>query len=229
MSGGAGVKKPDDVLRENWAKASRLTLSATVALFLLSRGAKAGANKLLEAFGLDWSALNPYAIGLFGVPVIAALCIWSLWWARAFAKRQGGKKWYERVVTKADLGQLSDKAKTLAVWSLILYMALPIIGLAALEGKFLHGTFYFSTTGAYSCPKDCVSEGATLAHFWPPHGLQDIWDSPYRYEGDLTYLPPWQPVIWMIMGLGVVIYAWFYAKLLFTPSLLRSSAPLPRR
>ena len=210
----ADAKSPDDVLRENWGKASRFTLSATVALFLLSRGAKAGANKIPEAFGLDWSTLNPYAVGLFGTPVIAVLCIWCLWWARAFAKRQAGKKWYERVVTKTDLSQVSDSARTLAVWSLVLYIMLPVIGLAALEGKFLHGTFYFSTTGAYSCPVDCVAEGAALSHFWPHHGFQNIWDTPYRYEGNLTYLAPWQGYIWVALGIGVLAYLVSYTALL---------------
>jgi len=29
---------------------------------------------------------------------------------------------------------------------------MPIVGLGALEAKFLHGTFYFSKTGGFACP-----------------------------------------------------------------------------
>jgi hypothetical protein len=210
------IKSHEDVLRENWGKASRVTLSATFTLFLLSRGEKSGANKILEAFGFDWTALNPYAVGLFGVPIVAILIFWSLWWARAFAQREAGNRWHERIATKSDLSQVGSKARTLALWSLFLYVILPIIGLAALEGKFLHGTFSFSTTGAYSCPKECVPEVGIFNHFWPSHGLQSVGDTPYRYSENLTYLPPWQAIIWVALGLGVLIYTTLYLRLIWS-------------
>jgi hypothetical protein len=59
-------KGPEQVLRENWGRASRTTLTAAAVLFLLSRGQKAAPSEIMKAVGLDWSALNPYAIGLFG-------------------------------------------------------------------------------------------------------------------------------------------------------------------
>jgi hypothetical protein len=218
----ADAKNPDDVLRENWAKASRLTLSGTLALFLLTRGAKAGANKIFEILGLDWSSLNAYAVALFGVPVVAALCVWGLWWARTFAKRRVGKVWYVRIITKSDLGQAPGKARTLAIWSLILFVALPVIGLGALEAKFLHGTFYYATTGDFSCPTNCVPEIGVAAHFWPAHGLPNIFDTAYRYEGNLTYVPVWQPILWLAFGIGVLVYALSYLRLVFI-----TAAPVP--
>ena len=175
------AKSPAEILRENWGKASRTTLTASAVLFILSRGQKATPSELLKAFGLDWTALNPYAIGLFGVPVIAALCLWTLWWARTYAlSRRSSTAWYERVATKTDLSQVGEEARTLAGWSLVLYVLLPIVALAALEGKFLNGTFSFSITNEYSClpdrsPQNCLPQGSGLAHFWPPSRLQSIW------------------------------------------------------
>ena len=107
----ADSKNSTDTLREHWGKASRLTLSGTIALFLMTRGAKSGAGKIFEILGLDWSALNAYAVALFGVPVVAGLCVWSLWWAKAFARQHTGKAWAGRVITKADL---RDCLETLA-------------------------------------------------------------------------------------------------------------------
>jgi hypothetical protein len=209
-------KGPEQVLRENWGRASRTTLTAAAVLFLLSRGQKAAPSEIMKAVGLDWSALNPYAIGLFGVPVLAALCFWTIWWARAFAKTRTSKAWYERIATKTDLGNVGDKARTLACWSLVMFLALPVAGLAALLGKFLNGSFYFSITNEYSClpdraPQNCKPESS---HFWPSHGLQSIWDTPYRYEGNLTYLPPWQALIWVALCLGVLVYSALYFRLL---------------
>jgi hypothetical protein len=57
-----------------------------------------------------------------------------------------------------------------------------------------------------------------MAHFWPSHGLQSILDTPYRYEGNLTYLPPWQAILWVALGIGVVGYACFYLRLLLRRS-----------
>jgi hypothetical protein len=211
------AKDPDAGLRENWVKASRLALSAAFALFLLSRGAKVGANKILEAFGLDWGALNPYSVGLFGVPVIAVLCCWALWWARTYARRHSEEPWYARVVTKSDLGKVGEKARTLAGWSLTLYVLLPVIGLAALELKFLHGTFRVADSDAASCAGSRL-EGVWLDHFWPPCGLRSVWASPYRYDGNLTYVPPWQAIIWVAAGIGVGLYALRYLYLVFRPA-----------
>jgi hypothetical protein len=214
------TKTPEDVLRENWGKASRATLSASAVLFIMSRGQKAALGDFLKSTGLDWSALNPYAIGLFGVPVVAALCFWSIWWARAFAQTQLSKPWFLRVATKADLSKVGDKARTMACWMLFCYLLLPITALAALEGKFLNGAFYFSTTNEYSClpgraHENCLPELGCSAHFWPSHGLQSVLDTPYRYEGNLTYLPPWQAMVWVALGIGVAVYAGCYCRLLF--------------
>lgn len=225
----------DDILRENWAKASRLTLSGTLALFLMTRGAKTGANRIFEVFGLDWSALNPYAVALFGVPVVAALCAWSFWFARAFAKNHIDEVWFKRVITKIDLNQLDREARKLAIWSLILYIALPVIGLGTLEAKFLHGPFSFSKSGGFSCPKDCVPETGMFAHFWPKNGLPNVFDTPYRFEGNLTYVPLWQPLLWLGFGLAVALYAVLYSRMLWIPPrphtkslpLVRSAGAIP--
>jgi hypothetical protein len=214
-------KSPGDVLRDNWSRASRATLTVSVVLFLLSRGQRAAPNEFMKALGVDWSGLNPYAIGLFGVPVVAVLCLWTIWWAWTFARSQPApKKWYERVATKTDLSKVGgDTARTLARWSLVLYVFIPVIGLMTLEGKFLNGAFSFSTTNQYSClpersPQDCLPEGSGLAHFWPPHGLRNVLHTPYRYQGNLTYLPPWQAIFWVALGLGVIVCAARYCKLL---------------
>jgi hypothetical protein len=228
MSGSVSAKNPDDMLRDSWSKASRMTLSATLALFLLSRGAKTGANKLLEVLGLDWSALNPYAVGLFGVPVVAALCFWSLWWASAFARRHVDKPWYKRVATKTDLDHLGDRASTVAGMSLFIFAVLPIVGLMALEGKFLNGAFYYSSTGSFSCPDGCTQEDGFFSHLSSAEGwFQSVLNTPFRYYGNLTYLPPWQGIIWIALGLGVLIYAAFYARLLFHREQPRATSAKP--
>lgn len=214
----ADQKNPNDMLREQWGKASRLTLSGTVALFLLTRGAKSGAGKILEIIGLDWSSLNAYAVALLGVPVVAALCVWSLWWAKAFARHQTGGDWFGRVVTKADLALIPERARIVAIWSLILFVALPLIGLGVLEAKFLHGTFYFATDGGFSCPQNCKEEVGVLAHFWPANGFPNIFDTPYRYNGNLTYVPVMQPIVWLLFGVGVLVYAISYLRLVFQMS-----------
>jgi hypothetical protein len=214
----ADQRSPNDMLREQWGKASRLTLSGTVALFLLTRGAKSGAGKILEIIGLDWSSLNAHAVALLGVPVVATLCVWSLWWAKAFARRQTGGDWFEKVVTKADLGLISDKARTVAIWSLILFVALPLIGLGVLEATFLHGKFYFATDGSFSCPQNCKAELGVLAHFWPENGFPDVFDTPYRYDGNLAYVPVVQPVLWLLFGVGALTYAVSYLRLVFRSS-----------
>ncbi len=152
----------------------------------MTRGAKSGAGKILEIFSLDWSSLTAYAVALFGVPIVAGLCIWSFWWAKAFALRQTDKVWFARVATKSALLSVPKKAQTLAIWSLIFFVALPLIGLGALELKFLHGSFSFAQDGGFNCPTNCVLEDGKWAHFQPDHGFPNILDTPYRYDGNLT-------------------------------------------
>jgi hypothetical protein len=222
-------KDPDELLRERWSKASRLTLSGAGALFLLTRGAKSGAGKILEIFGLDWSSLNPHAVALFGVPVVAGLYVWSLWWARAYAHRQSGAGWVAKVVTASNIALIPERAPTAAIWSLLLFVALPLIGLAALEGTFLHGIFYYATDGGFSCPQNCKEEVGVLAHFWPANGFPDLLDTPYRYIGNLTYVPVVQPILWLLFGFGALFYAAFYLRLIFQrsiPGLVPAAEPV---
>src|SRR5579871_4306373 len=214
----ADQKSPDDMLREQWGKASRLTLSGTVTLFLLTRGAKSGAGKILEIIGLDWSSLNAHAVALLGGPFVATLCVWSLWWAKAFARRHADGTWLDKVVTKSDLGLISDKARTVAIWSLIFFVALPLVGLGVLEGTFLHGNFYFAIDGNFSCPQNCKEEVGVLAHFWPANGFPNVFDTAYRYDGNLTYVPIFQPILWLIFGVGALAYAVSYLRLVFETS-----------
>ncbi|WP_156947578.1 hypothetical protein [Bradyrhizobium sp. WSM3983] len=214
----ADQKNPDDLLREQWGKASRLTLSGTVALFLLTRGAKSGAGKILEILGVDWASLKPHAVALLGVPVVAALIVWSLWWAKAFARRHADGTWIDRVVTKSGLGLISDKPRTLAIWSLILFVVLPLVGLGLLEGTFLQGDFYFSIDGNFSCPENCKLETGLMSHFWPANGLPDVFKTAYRYDGNLTYVPLWQPILWLLLGAGAFAYAVSYICVIFVRS-----------
>lgn len=208
-------KDPNDLLRERWSKASRLMLSATIALFLLTRGAKSGAGKILEILGIDWSSLNPHAVALLGVPVVAGLYVWSLWWAKAFARRQAGAGWVGKVVTSSNLGVIPEQARTMAIWSLFVFVVLPLLGLGALEGKFLYGPFFYSTDGGFSCPQNCVEETGAFAHFLPANGFPNLSDTPYRYIGNLTYLPVVQPVLWLLFGVCALAYAVSYLRLVF--------------
>ena len=213
-------KSREDVLREGWLKASRATVGTGAVLFLLSRGQKTEAGELLKALGPDWSALNPYAIGLFGVPVMVVLCFWTLWWARAFAKAQSSSRaWHARVATKTNLAASGPDGQIIACWSLVVYVAMPIAILATLLGKFLNGRFYFSDAHGHSClvengVQPCTREGSGGLHFAPPHGLRSLWDTPYRYEGNLTYVPPWQGLVMVGLSLAVVMYLASYVRLL---------------
>ena len=110
---------------------------------------------------------------------------------------------------------MPDEGRTAAIWSLILFVALPLIGLGALEAKFLHGTFYFATDGGFDCSKNCEEEVGVLAHFWPAHGFPDVFDTSYRYAGNLTYVPFVQPIVWLLFGIGALAYAVSYLRLVF--------------
>ena len=99
-----------------------------------------------------------------------------------------------------------------------------MIGLGALELKFLHGSFSFAQDGGFGCPTNCVPENGRWAHFWPDHGFPNILDAPYRYDGNLTYLPVVQPVLWLAMGVGALAYATSYLRVVFTPAEVSAAA-----
>lgn len=126
------------------------------------------------------------------------------------------------MATKSDLRLISDKARTVAIWSLILFVALPLLGLAILEGTFLRRSLYFAIDGNFSCPQNCKEEVGVLAHFWPANGLPDVSKTAYRYDGNLTYVPVWQPILWLLFGwsfdLCRVLFAANLWKLRFSPA-----------
>lgn len=125
------------------------------------------------------------------------------------------------MATKSDLRLISDKARTVAIWSLILFVALPLLGLAILEGTFLRRSLYFAIDGNFSCPQNCKEEVGVLAHFWPANGLPDVSKTAYRYDGNLNYVPVWQPILWLLFGIGALIYAVSYLRLIFGNSASR--------
>jgi len=158
--------------------------------YFLSAAAKSGRQDSRNPWA-GWSSLQRHAVALLGVPVVATLCVWSLWWRRLLPRRHTDGAWFDKVVSKSDLGLISDKARTVAIWSLILFVALPLLGLGVLEA--VSTAISTSRSTALQLSENCRRMVGVLAHFWPANGLRTFSRRPIATTEILTYVPVGSP------------------------------------
>ncbi len=174
-----------------WKPVGGFGLFSSLALLAAMASEKVGPSVL------SFIGQNPFAITLFGIPVVSAalvaLCVAGGTYVRASER---GKKWNARVppiVEELGKSSLSGRVSLVILSS---FVFIPALTLLAANAKFFEGSFYYSSPASKGCEEKqtCENLGSGWRHFHASHGLS-LTNTPYRSEGNKTYIPIVYPVL----------------------------------
>jgi hypothetical protein len=219
-----GQRVKDEASVENDLKAAvALWKPVGVFGFLASIGIWAGmANESVAPDTLKWSSLDAYAVTLFAVPLLSSVLIAQCMIGRVYAKSIGAVRTRnERIPNLVPELEGSSFRNRVAILSLLAFVVLPSFVLVSATAKFFEGSYAYATVAAKGCdPKEsirCEDMGNYWHHFSPKHGLHfgDLTNTPYRYQGNKTYIPILFPLLILAFGGGALFALLRYMARLF--------------
>ena len=156
-----------------------------------------------------FAGFSRQALPLIGIPLLAATLLAASYFAIKYANAARDSDWTQRVPPIAKDLSKSTLRRAVAIVILIGFLFFPAVALVDAHITFFKGSYYFARNASAGCDesdmtKDCSWEGTGWSHFWPTkHGLSvhAIFNTPYRYEGNKTYLPLAFPMLFLLMSL----------------------------
>jgi hypothetical protein len=191
--------------------------------FLASIGVWAGmASESIAPDTLKWSSLDSYAVALFAVPLLSGTLIAQCIIGGVYAKASGpSRDFVSRVPDLLQELEGSSLRNPVAIICLLAFVILPSFVLAHATVKFLQGSYYYAADAAKGCdPKGdsrCEDMGNYWNHFKPKHSihLRDLTDTPYRYQGNKTYIPILFPFLLLGLTASTLVFLGRYLLILF--------------
>jgi hypothetical protein len=150
--------------------------------------------------------LDSHSITLFAIPLLALVLIAEAIVGIAYVRAcKPNDSWSNKVPPIVE--GLSESGLRPLVSGIVLFafLVVPWFGLGATVVKFFHGSYYYAKTASNGCDpkdmlKDCERMGAGLKHFCPGgHGIGSLTNTPYRYEGNKTYIPVIFPSVYLLL------------------------------
>jgi hypothetical protein len=194
-----------------WKPVGSFCLLAALALLAAMTSERVGPG-LLSFIGQ-----NPFAITLFGIPVLAGALVALSIIGGAYAKAaRGASEWAMLTPPIVDDVSQSSLGFIASVVILTGFLVIPWATLGMANVKFFQGTFYFSTDAGKGCEdKDtCENLGSGWNHFHAVHGLS-LTNTHYRYEGNKTYIPIVYPIIVIALSIWASVFCVRYFILIF--------------
>jgi hypothetical protein len=179
-----------------WKPVGSFCLLAALALLAAMTSEKVGPG-LLSFIGQ-----NPFAITLFGIPVLSGgLVALSLIGGAYTRAVQGASHWSGRIPPIVDDLSRSSLGLRVSVVIVIGFIFVPLITLGMANVKFFEGTFYYSADAGKGCEdkQTCENLGSGWKHFHAVHGLS-LTNTHYRYEGNKTYIPVVYPILLLALS-----------------------------
>jgi hypothetical protein len=221
-SGGPIASDPESekkVATAIWKPVGGFGLFSSLALLAAMTSEKVGPSVL------SFIGQNPFAITLFGIPVLSAVLVALCIAGGAYARAVGAKSsWDTRVPPIVEELEQSSLSRRVSLVILVGFILVPLLTLLMANVKFFEGTFYYSSPASKGCDEKqtCENLGAGWHHFHVVHGLS-LTNTPYRYEGNKTYIP----IVYPVLVLSFSTCAWAlcvrYLVLVFSGESLRSS------
>jgi hypothetical protein len=164
--------------------------------------------------------LDPYAVTLFGIPLLSAILVAVVFIGRAYARTfRGESRWAFKVppIVEGLSGSSLHRPVTLVMFAA--FVLLPWFALGRATFKFFDGRYYYASVASAGCNEAAMSQscecmGNRLKHFRPKHGTGSWTNTPYRYEGNKTYIPVVFPSFFLGLALWVSLYCAAYVTMI---------------
>lgn len=165
--------------------------------------------------------LDSHSITLFAIPLLACVVIAESIIGIAYVRGCKPKEeWSSRIPPVVD--GLSESSLRRYVSAIVLFgfLIVPWFGVGAAVAKFFHGNYYYAKVASNGCDPQrmsvvCETMGSGLKHFHPKYGIGSLTNTPYRYEGNKTYIPVIFPTAYVLLFAAACFFAFRNCLLLF--------------
>jgi len=208
--GGYDLDTEKKVATALWKPVGGFCLVAALALWAAMSSEKVGPGVL------SFIGQNPFAITLFGIPALSGGLIALSLIGVAHAKAaHGASRWSARIPPIVDDLAKSTLGFRANLVILLGFLVLPWVTLAMANAKFFAGTYYYARDVSKGCEdkKDCDTMGSGWEHFHARRGWS-LTNTPYRYEGNKTYLPIVYPIVLLALSICASVVSIRYLVLL---------------
>jgi hypothetical protein len=160
--------------------------------------------------------LDSYSVTLFAIPLLACAVIAESIIGVTYAHAcQPKEEWSNRIPPVVDGLAQSSLRRYVSVIVLFGFLIVPWFGTGAAVVKFFHGTYYYAKTASSGCDDSdpqrmsvvCEAMGSGLKHFHPKYGIGSLTNTPYRYEGNKTYIPVIFPTAYLLLFAAACFFA----------------------
>jgi hypothetical protein len=148
--------------------------------------------------------LDSWSVTLFAIPLLTFVVITITIAGRAYIRAVGAtNSWAAKVPPILDGLERSTLRGLVSATVLAAFLFVPWYALGASVVKFFQGSYYYSRNASQGCDfpmsKFCETMGSGWEHFRPKYGLVSLTNTPYRYEGNKTYIPEIFPGCYLAM------------------------------
>jgi hypothetical protein len=164
---------------------------------------------------------DPYAITLFGIPLLSGvlIAVSIIGRVHSLATKSRGRT-LARIPPIVDGLPGSRLLSPVSTAVLIAFVCVPWFALGLATVKFFRGSYYYASNADAGCDEknmsgSCEKMGAGWKHFLPKYGIGSLRQTHYRYEANKTYIPLLCPLL--LVGLSIVSSiscVWFFKSLL---------------
>jgi hypothetical protein len=214
MSSSEQNQADEQVTTALWKKVGWFGFLASITVRIGMTSEKVGPD-VLKLVGSD-----PYAITLFGIPLLAGvlIAVSIIGHVHAVATKSRQRR-LARIPPIVDGLAGSRLLSPVSAAVLIAFVWVPWFALGLATVKFFHGSYYYAPNADAGCDGknmsgSCDKMGAGWKHFVPKYGVGSLRQTHYRYEANKTYIPVLCPLLLLSLSIvSSISCAWFFKSL----------------
>ncbi len=192
-------------LTKSWRAVSITVISISAAFYLITQGSHVEMGPLVEK-------VSAYSAAVYGLLFLVPLTAFFYAYTYHAVDCEKHKKWYERlpVIIELHLPSGNPLLKKVQISSIVIIFFLPMFTLGHCYLKSLDGRIYIKDSCSQGvCTEEWSSgkyEALAPSKFIP---FKEIFTNGngYRYDGQITYFPGWQPALFLVFVLWS-FYLW---------------------
>lgn len=149
--------------------------------------------------------LDSHSITLFAIPLLACVVIAEAIIGVAYVRACKPKdEWSTKIPPVVEGLSESSLRRYVSAIVLFAFLIVPWFGAGAALAKFFRGSYYYAKVASNGCDPQrmsvvCEPMGSGLKHFHPKYGIGSLTNTPYRYEGNKTYIPVVFPSAYVLL------------------------------
>lgn len=165
--------------------------------------------------------LDSHSITLFAIPLLACVVIAESIIGAAYIRVCKPKEeWSKKIPPVVEGLSQSSLRRHVSAIMLFAFLMVPWFGAGAALSKFFSGSYYYARAASDGCDPQrmsavCEAMGSGLKHFRPKYGVGSLTNTPYRYEGNKTYIPVVFPSVYVLLFVVACVFCIRLLRMVF--------------